>query len=165
MSKSAGGLGQIDIAAQYRAFTGSLVVWVTRPCTHPLRSILRGHINQLSHRRWGTEDLSWIVSQSGSLTTKGSSTWRNICRSWQGLKPHIKARRPVNISEWRELPLWRPHVNHISPSGVRCNTQAQKTLRDCDLTQMDDVMALLFPGQLRRHVESPLGARRPSQIW
>lgn len=106
LSKNAGGLGQIDIAAQYRALTGSLVIWVTRAGTHPLRSILRGHIGQLSHRRWGIDDLSWVVSQSGHLSTTGSSTWRSICRNWQCIKPLIKERRPVNISEWKELPLW-----------------------------------------------------------
>lgn len=58
-----GGLGQIGIVAQYRAVTGSLIIWVTMSGHHPLRSILRGHIETLSQRRWGTADLSWVVTQ------------------------------------------------------------------------------------------------------
>lgn len=79
LEKTEGGLGQIDIAAQYRALTCLLIIWVTMPRTHPLREILRGHIGQMSHRRWGTADLSWIVSPCGSLNTTSSSTWGSIC--------------------------------------------------------------------------------------
>lgn len=140
LNKAEGGLGQIDIAAQYRALTGSLVIWVTRTGSHPLRSILRDHIGQMSQRRWGTNDLTWIVSPSGRLKTAGSCTWSNICNGWQELKTHIVARRPANIQEWKELPLWRPHVNHRIQSKARCSSQPLRSLRDGGLNRMGDIM-------------------------
>lgn len=140
IDKAHGGLGQIDIAAQYRALTGSLIVWVSRSGTHPLRSILRGHIELMSHRRWGTSDLSWVVSPSGRMKSTGSSTWQHICRGWHDLKTHISAKRPHNLAEWRALPLWRPHVNHQLPDLARCMTRPQRALRDRGIGRMGDIL-------------------------
>lgn len=140
LSKSEGGLGQIDIAAQYKSLTGSFVIWVTMTGSHPLREILRDHIGQLSQRRWGTRDLSRVVSRCRQLQSKGSSTWRNICQAWHDLKPLITQRRPVNLTEWRALPLWRPHVNHVLEKPVRCFTRAQLQLRDNGLLCMGDIL-------------------------
>lgn len=139
LGKAEEGLGQIDIAAQYRTLTGSLIIWVTSNGPHPLKQILRDQIGRLSQRRWGSVDLTWVVSQCGSMTAEGSTTWRNICRGWQGFKPFI-TESAVNISEWRELPLWRPHVNHILTKKVCCSTRAQKSLQGSGLRTMGDIM-------------------------
>lgn len=109
---------------------------------HPLRSILRGYIGEVSQRRWGLADLSWVVTSSGWMKMEGSGTWNNICKGWQGLKVHIMPRKPVNMAEWRELPLWRPHVNHHSSRQVKCSTRPQQTLRNCGIRRMGDVMQL-----------------------
>lgn len=51
-----GGLGQICIADQYKALSGSIILWVSLTEQHPLRGILQGHITQVSQQRWGTPD-------------------------------------------------------------------------------------------------------------
>lgn len=140
LNKDEGGLGQIDIAAQYKALTGSLVIWVTKSEPHPLRSIIRGHIGQMSLRRWGSEDLTWVVSPCGRMRTEGSCTWSHICQGWQALKVHISERRPSCMEEWRALPLWRPHLNHQIPGLARCSTQQQRSLRNGGLHRMSDVL-------------------------
>lgn len=110
--------------------------------SHPLQIILRGHIGQVSQRKLGNDDLSWVVTNSGQMKTEGSSTWSNICRAWEGLKSHIKARHPVNKDEWLELLLWRPHVNNILPKKVKCFTGTQIILRDAGLLRMGDIMEI-----------------------
>lgn len=142
LCKSDGGLGQIDIGAQYKALTGSIIIWVTMSGHHPLRSILRGHIGAMSLRRWGNADLSWVVTKSGRLQTDGSGPWSNICQGWHDLKAHITTRRPANIDEWRDLPLWRPHVNDLIPGRARCYTRSQCILRDSGILSMGDVMCV-----------------------
>lgn len=140
LDRANGGLGQIDIAAQYRALTGSLVIWVSRSGQHPLRSVLRGHIGQMSLRRWGTEDLAWLVSPSGRMKSTGSCTWQHICRGWHDLKSHISAKRLYSDEDWRELPLWRPHVNHRFPDQARCLARTQQNIREKGVTRMGDIM-------------------------
>lgn len=113
---SARGLGLINLAAQYRALTGSLMIWTTLNDPHPLRQILQCHIKEVSMRRWGTPDLAWIVTSCGTMRMSGSKTWQSICRGWGRMKKCILHKRPVNLEGWRALPLWRPHVNHLRPN-------------------------------------------------
>lgn len=138
-SRSRGGLGLISVADQYRAMAGNLMVWVLGPGEHPLRLILRSHIQDLSKRKWGIADLSWIVSKGGSSESSGSPSWKSICKAWGSLKPLLRHAIPRNTEEWRELPLWRPHVHHISESRVKCTTQAQQRLYQAGILTNGDI--------------------------
>lgn len=136
LPKWEGGLGLINIKDQHRVMAGGVMVWVALNGHHPLRLILQGHIHQASARRWGTLDLSWIVTPCGHLKLGGSATWQNICRNWEGVRRRIQPRTPVNPQEWRALPLWRPHVNHRVHKEVHCNSAAQRLLRNAGLLTM-----------------------------
>lgn len=116
------------------------MLWVLGKGTHPLQIILRCHIQQASERRWGTADLSWTVSQCGTMKISGSAPWRRICSSWATLRRRLKPKRPANLEEWKELPLWRPHLNHIDGSLARCSSIPQKALRDSGFNRMGDVL-------------------------
>lgn len=72
----------------------------------------------------------------------GSPPWLNISRCWMGLKQWITPCQPVNLEAWRALPLWRPHVNQIDPSLTKCQTAAQRALRDGGLRNMADITDL-----------------------
>lgn len=89
LKKMEGGLGLINIAAQYRALSGTLMIWVALQGEHPLWMILQSHIGGVSQRRWGIADLSWLVSQCGSMQMAGSITWRSLCRGWESLRKHL----------------------------------------------------------------------------
>lgn len=43
------------------------------------------------------------------------------------------------MEEWRALPLWSPHIHHVSESKVQCMTQAQKRLRAAGLLTTGDI--------------------------
>lgn len=136
--KITGGLGLIVIIEQYRAIAGNLVIWTLGQETHPLRLILCAHLQEMSRRKWGFEDFSWLVSPGGSKRARGSAVWRNICLAWSSLKPFLTNVAPRNQEEWGHLPLWSPHKNRILPTAVRCNTQAQHRLRLGGLQMMGD---------------------------
>lgn len=140
LPKSEGGIGLICIADQHRAITGSLMLWVARPDDHPLRAILQQHVRHLSWKRWGLNDLSWLVSPCGQLQGKGSATWNSICRTWCGLKKLIGATKPVNVEEWRSLPLWRPHFNHQQRGNTKHLSKAQQTMCNLGIVNMGDVL-------------------------
>lgn len=129
LPKAEGGLGLLGVEAQYNALISNLMVWVLMEGDHPLRLILRSHIHHASARRWGTEDLTWAVSTCGTMKLEGSATWLNICKGWATLKKRLLPNKPMNLEEWGDLPLWRPHLNHVDPTRVKCSTIAQKRLQ------------------------------------
>lgn len=140
-SKAHGGLGLISIVEQYRALAGGIMVWTLGPdLQHPLRRILREHLMDLSVRKWGTPDLTWVVTPGGSSESKGSPAWRNVCKAWGSLKPLLRKVEPKNIEEWRLLPLWRPHCQHITDVKVKCISQAQQRLRESGLSLLGDIL-------------------------
>lgn len=140
LPKDEGGLGLLGVEAQYDALTNNLMMWTIGPGDHPLRTILQGHICKVSLRRWGCPDLSWIVSSCGKMQMGGSAPWRNICNAWSSLKKHLKPKRPANLEERRDLPLWPPHMNHINEREVKCSTIAKKALQAHGLVSMGDVL-------------------------
>lgn len=134
-----GGLGLL-IIEQYRAMVGNIMIWVLGKESHLLRSILCTHIQDLSVRRWGITDFTWIVAGGGRGASLGSLAWRNFCKAWSFIKIFICCRKPRNILEWRLLPLWRPHLNHRNPKLVRCTSKAQHRIREMGLVHMGDIL-------------------------
>lgn len=139
LPKAAGGLGLLGVEAQYNALTSNTMLWLLMEGDHPLQQILRGHVHQASARRWGILDLTWMFSPCGTMKMGGSGPWQNICKGWAALKKRLSPRRPVNLEEWGNLPLWRPHLNHLETKMVRCSTLAQKALRDSGFVCVSDV--------------------------
>lgn len=138
-SRARGGLGVLSVADQYRAMTGNIMMWILDQGEHPLRLILQSHIQDLSKRKWGIPDLSWIVPKGGSSVSLGSPPWQNICRAWSSLKPFLRRTVPRNLEEWLDLPLWRPHSHQISETRAHCTSQAQHRLRDVGLLTIGDI--------------------------
>lgn len=77
------------------------------------------------------------------------------------LKKRIQPPRPTNLEEWGQLPLWRPHINHVKPKVVRCSTLAQPTLRDSGFVCMTNVWQVgqgFIPWPEARRRGAPLGS-------
>lgn len=136
------------ICEQYKALTGNLMVWALGPGNHPLRIILRSHIQDLSERSWGSRDFTWTVSKGGGRRSEGSTVWQNICIAWDTLKTLLIPNPPRNTEDWGNLPLWSPHSAHINPKLVRCKSQAQHRLRAAGMMTVSNI-------------SSPLGAILP----
>lgn len=117
------------------------MMWILGPGERPLQLILRSHIYDLSARKWGVHDLTWIVSGGGSNNSRGSEPWRNICKAWGKLKPMLTSQTPRNLMEWQALPLWRPHCNHRNQKLALCSTKAQQMLRTEGLNIMSGVLS------------------------
>lgn len=139
--KAKGGLGLLSVQEQYNAIAGNLMLWILGPGQHPLQIILRSHVSGLSAKRWGVPDLAWLVTHGGGKNSGGSAPWRNICRAWGELKTQVVPLTPQNLGEWLDLPIWRPHCNHVDSSLIKCTSRAQQELRRAGLVSMRDVMA------------------------
>lgn len=70
----------------------------------------------------------------------GSASWKNISRGWASMQKWLLPRKPANLAEWGDLPLWRPHLNHVNRESVGCTTLARRSLRDCGLRRMGDIL-------------------------
>lgn len=140
LPKNVGGLGLVGVVEQYRALTGNLFMWIVTDAIHPLRAILQGHIREASRRRWGLDDLTWVVSKCGNVQITGSAPWRNICKGWAEIKKFIIPRAPLNREEWGALSLWRPHLHHRNTLRVQCSTGPQKALRGSGFHCLRDVL-------------------------
>lgn len=139
--KCMGGLGLLSVEEQYRAIAGNFMIWLLGTGDHLLRDILCTHIRDLSANKWGYSDLTWMVTKGGGRNPGGSTPWQNICKAWEKLKPRLSTRKPCNLMEWAQLPLWRPHCNHRVPDRVKCSTRAQHSLRNAGLVWMKDVLS------------------------
>lgn len=60
--KRDGGLGLISIEAFTIARAGLDILWVTQEGDHPLQCMYRVKLGELSLRRCGTDDYSWMLS-------------------------------------------------------------------------------------------------------
>lgn len=123
LSKQAGGLGLMGVVEHYRAMTWNLFMLIATEGLHPLRATLQGHIREASCRRWGLDDLTWMVSRCGNVKILGSAPWLNLCKGWSELKKHILPFFPSNGEEWGAFPLWRPHLNHLNPNKANALTE------------------------------------------
>lgn len=92
-------------------------------------------------------------------TSGGSSVWNNICKAWVKLKHFLVPALPHNDEEWRLLPLWSPHHNHINQAKVCCSSQAQHRIRLGGIRLMGVILsptgqfltwAELHPGNVNR---------------
>lgn len=108
---------------------------------HPLRSILSSHLHDLSRRKWGFPDFTWVITKGGSKVSRGSPTWQNICCAWGSLKQFLNPVTSQNLEKWHSLPLWSQQVNHINAGIVRCSTRVQHQLRHMGLHSMGDVLS------------------------
>lgn len=141
LPKEDGGLGIIGVTAQYDSLTNGLMIWIMAEGVHPLRTILRSHIMEASERRWGTKDLSWLVSKCRTIQMQISAQWKNLWKGWSGLKKLLRPRRPANLEEGGGFPLWRPHLNHHNERLVKCNTRARRELRESGFKFTSDVFS------------------------
>lgn len=83
--------------------------------------------------------ISWAVSQCGTMQVEGLPVWKNVCKGWIELKKKLLPSKPNNLDDWGNLPLWRPHMNHVDPKIVRCSTITQRLLKNHGFNFMADV--------------------------
>jgi hypothetical protein len=62
-----------------------------------------------------------------------------MCDGWLISKKNLHRRKPANLTEWGELPLWSPHLAHISPNQASCKTRAERLLREHGAHRVNDI--------------------------
>lgn len=85
------------------------------------------------------------------------------CVASSFLKPMLVRLPPRNLEEWGSLPLWNPHLAHLTPGVVRCKTQAQHRLREEGVLTQSDISSprgeLLSWPEVATNVEDSVGKR------
>lgn len=102
-----GGLVLISIKAPTIAMAGKNILWTVAVGDHTLQWILRAKIVDLSERRWGCRDFSWLVSPQNTKPLDEFVLWNNHCALglfWEG-----------RLSQSSPLPGWREVTYHCGP--------------------------------------------------
>lgn len=139
LGRAQGGLGLLLILEQYCAMAGNIIVWTLGQEQHPHRIIFGAHLRELSLRKWGYTDYTWVVTRGGTHQSRGSAVWCNLCIAWHNLKPLLQEVAPHNLEDWGNLSLWIPHQNRIAPNLVSCRSQTQRRLRAQGMRCMQDI--------------------------
>lgn len=117
-----GGLGVISVRQQAIAKAGMTMLWVPQEGEDTLKCILREKVADLSERRWGTRDYSWLLVPCRTLPHDESALWTNLCKSWNLSKREIEL---APLANWKE----RMPVAHRDRKRVVDITVRAKLLR------------------------------------
>lgn len=108
-----GGLGVLSLQRTSTKSSGRQVCFMGDEAQDtPLQLILQASIQQLSFKRWGLLDYSWVLIPCNTLPIGGSNIWMNICRSWNTIKKNIAPPPPSNQQELQCILIWTPYVDH-----------------------------------------------------
>jgi hypothetical protein len=88
----------------------------------------------------GTNNYSWIVSPSRKVAGHGSKIWHNICNNWLCTRAALRPLSPANDEEWRLLPIWHPHLHHLSKSKACCRSNPERQLSSRGINTVGDVL-------------------------
>lgn len=108
-AKDRGGLTLNSFRAHTTAIAGKFILWTVGEGDTTLQAILRGKIADLSKRRWGRRDFSWLISHDNIRPIGESHVWNNFAIQWISLKKHVQPRLLANWSERLMILLWTPH--------------------------------------------------------
>lgn len=137
--RNMGGLGLISIPHQVRALAGGFFTWAIKAGDHPLRRLLQHRIRELSVKRWGSYDFTWIYAPCNTMPVDGSPLWGNLCRAWNTLKRQLTPWHQATVEDWRSLPLWQIHTNHNGNSMQEITRATQRSLTHAGFCTMNDV--------------------------
>lgn len=120
---------------------GSFFLWAIHEGDHPLRRILQHQIRTLFANTRMTFDYTWLYVPCHTTPLEASQVWINMCHAWNSIKGNLRPCLPDNYQGWQDLPLWHPHVNHISPQLPNISRRAQIRFARTGFLSMGDVAA------------------------
>lgn len=139
LPKSRGGLGLIHLSKQTAALAAKIIIWALSSGTHTLQIIIRGKIKELSTRKWGLNDYSWIWNPCSTMPRESSTVWKNICSAWNSIKKNLAPAVPSNRLDRRNSPLWTPHTVTINMKKTGCHQIKQKLLLNEGIITLGDI--------------------------
>jgi hypothetical protein len=83
--KKEGGIGLISIRALVKCMLVRFLLWAMAEGSHSLQLILRHRIRELSYKKWGVKDFSWMFNACCTLKQQGSSLWNNMVQVWSSI--------------------------------------------------------------------------------
>jgi hypothetical protein len=104
-SKKEGGLGLISVSNQVKCLLAKFILWVIVEGTHPLQLIIRYKLQELSYKKWGMKDLSWVFNTCNAFRQQGSRVWNNMIAAWSKIKKCTQLQELKNEEVVRALPL------------------------------------------------------------
>lgn len=133
------GLGLISIKAQTIALACKTILGIVAEGEHTLQSIYMAKIGALSCKRWGIDDLSWMVSKCRVLLEDESKLWTNYYWAWNMNKKNIEPRPLANWEEKKKAPLWVPNTIHKVPFTGRSNLVGQQEFIVVGINRVEDI--------------------------
>jgi hypothetical protein len=108
--------------------------------SHPLQIILSFWIRELSFRKWGVRDFTWMFNACQNIQTEGSGVWINMIKAWNGASRCTTLQELVQGKDISGLPIWTPSVIHLDARETGCKTPAQRAIRQAGFNRFGDVL-------------------------
>jgi hypothetical protein len=105
-SKKEGGIGLTNVRDQVKCMLVRCLIWAISDGSHPLQIILRHRIRELSFRKWGVKDYSWLYNACQTLKQQGSKLWQNIVQAWSQVSKCTALCGLKQAADISTLPLW-----------------------------------------------------------
>lgn len=77
-----GELVLLSIEEQTTALAIKLVLWIVQVGDHTAQCILKAKFGELSLRKWGKEDFSWLMAPGRTLPIGGTDLFYTLCEAW-----------------------------------------------------------------------------------
>jgi hypothetical protein len=108
--------------------------------SHPLQIILHYQIRELSFRKWGVKDYSWMFNACRNIQTEGSGLWLNMVKAWNRASRCTILQELVHGEDASDLPIWTPSLVHLNVKETGCKTPAQRAIRQAGFNRFGDVL-------------------------
>lgn len=99
--------------------------WHKRQGSTPVHN--QGKIADLSKRKWGRRDYTWLVCKTRVKLIRETKLWQNYVSAWYVLNKYIKPSPPHNWAKM-DLPLWSLHVEYSLVEGEKGLGQEKKNV-------------------------------------
>lgn len=116
-AKLEGGMGLISIKGHMVALIAKAMLEIPIDGDSSLQHILRAKIGNLSLRKWGRNDYSWLIDPSRTRPMDDSTFWNAFCNVWIHLHKFVRPSASDNWEAKKSLPLWVPHLMHREREG------------------------------------------------
>jgi hypothetical protein len=123
-----GGVGLIALLGQVVCLSGKIILWTFSKGEHPLQSIMKKKIRDLSRKKWGVADSSWVFNPSRMVIQNKASARTLLGKHGAGMdrdKGIIQKRELCNTDDLGIQPLWTPSKIHHSEKIVCCSMQPE----------------------------------------
>lgn len=133
-------LGVISIQDMVKKLGGKFILWAISTSEHPLQILLCASSRQISFKKWGVVDFSWIFDNCHIVPIEVSLVWKNLCIAWNKFKQVIEHHPFAFEEEYTNVTMSSPGPITYTLKKVACKPILQGKLRDAGIIHVVDML-------------------------